>query len=137
MESHADPPESRSVWMVTEPGIEPPDFADGLLPTTRWHCQKIVNALERVFEYFAVEPPPAVLLLYRISLDSPTLHLLNRVRILLPALHLVVVTQQVDRDLIRAALEAGVDAYLIPPVPPNRLLEALDEIGRGGVVLHS
>ncbi len=50
----------------------------------------------------------------------------------LPGTHLVVVTQQLDRDYLRAAFRAGVCAYVAKQSASNELLLAINSVLRGG-----
>ncbi len=50
----------------------------------------------------------------------------------LPGTHLVVVTQQLDRDYLRAAFQAGVRAYVAKQSASNELLLAINSVLRGG-----
>ncbi len=49
----------------------------------------------------------------------------------LPGTHLVVVTQQLDRDYLRAAFGAGVRAYVAKQTASNELLLAINAVLRG------
>ena len=56
----------------------------------------------------------------------------RQLAIQLPGTHLVVVTQQLDRDYLRAAFQAGVRGYVSKQSASSELLLAINSVLRGG-----
>jgi len=56
----------------------------------------------------------------------------RRVKALLPATQVVMLTVYEDTDLIFAALAAGATGYLLKRTPPDELLDGIRDVHRGG-----
>ncbi|MEO5821413.1 MAG: response regulator transcription factor [Vicinamibacteraceae bacterium] len=61
----------------------------------------------------------------------------RRLRTLLPALQVVMLTVYEDTDLIFAALAAGASGYLLKRTPPDELLGGILDVHRGGSPITS
>lgn len=55
----------------------------------------------------------------------------------LPSLQIIMLTVYEDSERIFRALKAGADGYLVKSSPPKVLLEAIDDVGRGGSPMSS
>ncbi|HEY5914071.1 MAG TPA: response regulator transcription factor [Verrucomicrobiae bacterium] len=55
----------------------------------------------------------------------------------LPSLQILMLTVYEDSDRIFRALKAGADGYLVKSSPPEALLEAIDDVHRGGSPISS
>lgn len=55
----------------------------------------------------------------------------------LPSLQIIMLTVYEDSESIFRALKAGADGYLVKSSPPAVLLEAIDDVGRGGSPISS
>jgi DNA-binding NarL/FixJ family response regulator len=55
-----------------------------------------------------------------------------RLKTLLPALQIVMITVYTDIDTVFKALRAGASGYLLKRSPPERILEAITEVRQGG-----
>jgi len=55
----------------------------------------------------------------------------------LPSLQIIMVTVYEDSERIFRALKNGADGYLVKSSPPEILLEAIDDVGRGGSPMSS
>ena len=56
---------------------------------------------------------------------------------LLPAVQIIMLTVYEDSDRIFRALKAGADGYLVKSSPPEVLLDAIDNVQRGGSPISS
>ena len=54
-----------------------------------------------------------------------------------PALHLIMLTVYEDSDMIFKALQAGATGYLLKRSAPDKILEAIVEVSRGGAPMSS
>ncbi|MCL5098501.1 MAG: response regulator transcription factor [Candidatus Omnitrophica bacterium] len=61
----------------------------------------------------------------------------RQLRILSPAVNVVMLTVYEESDRIFRALEAGAVGYLLKPTPSAEILEALEEVQRGGSPMSS
>jgi DNA-binding NarL/FixJ family response regulator len=55
-----------------------------------------------------------------------------RLKLLLPTLPVLILTMYEENDLIFDALRAGANGYLLKSMPPEELLQALEEVQAGG-----
>jgi DNA-binding NarL/FixJ family response regulator len=65
--------------------------------------------------------------------DGSGVDCVTRIAPLLPETQILMLTVYQDTDSIFAALSAGAHGYLVKPVMPDRLLEAIREVREGGV----
>jgi DNA-binding NarL/FixJ family response regulator len=80
-------------------------------------------------------PPPDVLLL---DIGLPGMSGIDGVRALRtrwPDLRILILSVHGDDDLVFTAICAGACGYLLKDTPPDRLLEALAQVHRGGAVM--
>ena len=96
-----------------------------------FRCRGLYGSVEEALA--GVRPPlPDVML---IDLGLPGASGIDGIRAFAarhPALVLIVLTIYEDNDRIFDALCAGASGYLLKKTPPERLLEAIEEAGRGG-----
>lgn len=65
------------------------------------------------------------------------LECVGELKSLLPTMEILVLTVHDDPQRLYQALEGGASGYLVKPVPPTRILEALQEIRQGGSPMSS
>ncbi|MFW5418851.1 response regulator transcription factor [Nocardiopsis sp. CNT-189] len=83
----------------------------------------------------ALRRPDVVLMDLRLTGDMDGVQTTRRVRALPdPPRVLVLTTYESDTDIIRA-IDAGASGYLLKDSPPERLFDAVREVGRGETVL--
>jgi DNA-binding NarL/FixJ family response regulator len=89
----------------------------------------------------AIEQIPAVgpdVVLMDINLPGLSgVECVRRLKALMPALQVVMLTVYEDTDLIFAALAAGATGYLLKRTPPDELLGGIEDVYRGGSPMTS
>jgi DNA-binding NarL/FixJ family response regulator len=81
--------------------------------------------------------PPDVLLM---DINLPQMSGIDAVRELkqrLPKMQIIMLTIETDSERVFASLEAGATGYLVKSLPPAKLLEAIEEVHRGGSPMSS
>jgi DNA-binding NarL/FixJ family response regulator len=101
-----------------------------------FHCVGSHRTAEAALKHLPVEPPDVLLLDLELR-DTSGLELISQVVARWPGLAILVLTIQDDSARIFEALEAGAIGYLIKPVSPTRLLEAIAEAHAGGSPMAS
>ena len=104
--------------------------------TNGFHCIGSHRTAEAALKHLPGEQPDVLLL----DLELPNtqgIELISEVVTRWPKLSILVVTMHDDSARIFAALEAGAIGYLIKPVSPVKLLEALAEAHAGGSPMAS
>lgn len=61
----------------------------------------------------------------------------RRLKAAVPGLHILMLTVYEDADLIFKALAAGASGYLLKRMPPDKLIEAIQDVHRGGSPMSS
>ena len=77
------------------------------------------------------EPPTIVL----VDINLPGMsgiECVARLKSLVPGLHVLILTMYEENDLIFDALRAGANGYLLKSMPPDELLQALEDVQAGG-----
>jgi len=101
-----------------------------------FHCIGSHRTAEAALKHLPIEQPDVLLL----DLGLPKiqgLELISTVSACWPKLAILVLTIQDDSARIFEALEAGAIGYLVKPVAPARLLEAIAEAHAGGSPMAS
>lgn len=101
-----------------------------------FECVGAHPSAESALSHVAQEKPDVVLL----DLELPSLSGLEcipRLKARAPKSQIVIVTIHDDSHRIFKALEAGACGYLVKPVPPAEILEAIAEVHRGGAPMSS
>ena len=99
-------------------------------------CVGAHGSAETALKSVSIETPEVVLL----DLELPGksgLDLIAELNLKHPEIEIVVLTIHDDTNRIFAALEAGSSGYLIKPVAPARILEALMDVHHGGAPMPS
>jgi DNA-binding NarL/FixJ family response regulator len=94
-----------------------------------------INA-EKALKKLARECPDVVLL----DLELPGMsgiEFIRKIRSCRPRTEILVLTLHDEARLIFEALESGATGYLVKPVEPSRILEAITEVWRGGAPMSS
>ncbi len=99
-------------------------------------CVGAHSSAETVLRSVPVEKPEAVLLDLELPGQSG-LDLIAELNVKHPEIEIVVLTIHDDTHRIFAALEAGASGYLVKPVPPARILEAIIEARNEGAPMSS
>lgn len=76
--------------------------------------------------------PPTVVL---VDINLPGMsgiECVARLKGLVPGLHVLILTMYEENDLIFDALRAGANGYLLKSMPPEELLQALEDVQAGG-----
>jgi DNA-binding NarL/FixJ family response regulator len=60
-----------------------------------------------------------------------------RLKQLLPALQVIMITMYTDTEKVFSALRAGASGYLLKRSPPEKILEAIKEVSQGGAPMTS
>jgi DNA-binding NarL/FixJ family response regulator len=101
-----------------------------------FHCSGAHATAESAFKLLAREKPDVLLL----DLELPRANgddCIGGLKQKLPSLEILVLTIHETPQRIFKALEAGASGYLIKPVSPARLLEAIAELRSGGAPMSS
>jgi DNA-binding NarL/FixJ family response regulator len=96
-----------------------------------FHCVGTHESAESALKALASEQPQILLL----DLELPQMsgeEFILKVRRRQPNIEILVLTIQDEPRRIFAALEAGATGYLVKPVPPAKILDALREVISGG-----
>jgi DNA-binding NarL/FixJ family response regulator len=99
-------------------------------------CGGAYPTAEAALQNISSDRPDVVLLDLQLPAKSG-LDCLSEISVRWPALPILVLTICDDADRIFRALEAGASGYLLKPVAPTRLLEAIAEIHAGGAPMSS
>ena len=101
-----------------------------------FRCIGAHRTAEAALKHLPVEQPDVLLLDLELP-NTPGLELISNVIARWPKLAILVLTIQDDSARIFEALEAGAIGYLVKPVSPTRLLEAIAEAHTGGSPMAS
>ncbi len=104
--------------------------------TEGFRCTAVYANAEQALQQIPEEPPDVVLM----DLNLPGvsgIECVRRLKRLLPALQIMVLTVHEDSDKVFAALEAGAGGYLLKRTPTDKLLEAIQDLHRGGAPMSS
>jgi DNA-binding NarL/FixJ family response regulator len=99
-------------------------------------CTAVYANAEQALQQIPREPPDVVLM----DLNLPGvsgIECVRRLKKLVPHVQIMVLTVHEDSDRIFAALEAGAGGYLLKRTPPDKLLEAIQDLHRGGAPMSS
>jgi DNA-binding NarL/FixJ family response regulator len=97
----------------------------------RFHCVSQHESAERAIAELPGVGPDVVLM--DINLPGMSgVECVRRLKPLLPATQVVMLTVYEDTDLIFAALAAGATGYLLKRTPPDELLDGIRDVHRGG-----
>ncbi len=91
---------------------------------------------EAALQNVALEAPDVILL----DLELPGmqgLELIAKLKEKQPSAEIMILTIHDDSRMIFRALQSGASGYLVKPVPPADLLEAIEEVHRGGSPMSS
>jgi DNA-binding NarL/FixJ family response regulator len=61
----------------------------------------------------------------------------SKLKQLLPALQVIMITMYADTDKVFGALRAGASGYLLKRTPPEKILEAIRDVSQGGAPMTS
>lgn len=99
-------------------------------------CISACESAEQALRQIPKDPPDVALM----DINLPGLSGIECVRQLrdkLPNMHTVMLTIEEDSRRVFQSLEAGASGYLVKNVPPARILEAIEEVHRGGSPMSS
>jgi len=95
-------------------------------------CASAEEAMERIH----VLKPDVVLMDIKLP-GMSGIECVTHLKSLLPSLQIIMLTVYEDSERIFRALKAGADGYLVKSSPPEVLLEAIDDVRRGGSPMSS
>jgi DNA-binding NarL/FixJ family response regulator len=101
-----------------------------------FRCAAVYANAEEALRQIPRQPPDVVLM----DLNLPGvsgIECVRRLKKLLPRQQILVLTVYEDSDKVFAALEAGAGGYLLKRTPPDKLLEAIQDIHQGGAPMSS
>jgi DNA-binding NarL/FixJ family response regulator len=99
--------------------------------TTTLRCLHTYATGEKALADIPRHPPDVAL----VDINLPGMsgvECVARLKLLLPALPVLILTMYEENDLIFDALRAGANGYLLKSMPPEELLQALEEVQAGG-----
>jgi DNA-binding NarL/FixJ family response regulator len=95
-----------------------------------FRCLSTHATAEEALRKIPANPPDVILM--DINLPGMSgVECVQKLRALLPRLHVLMLTMYEDGDLIFKSLTAGASGYLLKRTPPAKLLEAIEEVHRG------
>jgi DNA-binding NarL/FixJ family response regulator len=99
-------------------------------------CVCACESTEEALRKLRVDPPHVVLmdinLPHRSGIDC-----VRQLRIQLPQVQIIMLTIEEDSDRVFESLAAGATGYLVKNVPPASILDAIQEVHRGGSPMSS
>jgi DNA-binding NarL/FixJ family response regulator len=95
-----------------------------------FRCVSTHANAEEALREIPQNPPDVVLMDINLPCMSG-IECVQKLRTLLPQLHVLMLTMYEDSELIFKSLTAGASGYLLKRTPPVKLLEAIDEVNRG------
>ena len=96
-----------------------------------YQCVEAFPDAEQALARFPQDPPDVAL----VDINLPGMSGIECVRHLkarAPRLEILMLTIETDAERVFQSLAAGASGYLVKNVPPSKLLEAIDEVVRGG-----
>lgn len=103
---------------------------------TGFQCIAAYASAEQALQQIPRNIPDVVLM----DLNLPGIsgiECVRRLKKLIPGLQIMVLTVYEDSDKVFAALEAGAGGYLLKRTPPDKLLEAIEDLHQGGAPMSS
>lgn len=101
-----------------------------------FQCVGAFATAEAALRRIPVLSPNVVLMDLRLpGMDG--LECTRRLKVLCPATQILVVTVEEDPERVFAVLEAGASGYLVKGASPARVMEALEELRKGGAPMSS
>jgi DNA-binding NarL/FixJ family response regulator len=91
---------------------------------------------EEALRLIPANPPEVVLMDINLPRMSGV-ECVRRLKVALPAIQVIMLTVYNDEDLIFQALEAGASGYLLKGLSTDKIVEAIEEVKRGGAPLSS
>lgn len=111
-------------------------YAELLNRTPGFTCCGTFSDAESALSGIAAAVPDVVLLDIQLP-GMSGVECAGRLKSLLPAVNLVMLTAYDDSDLIFRALENGAGGYLLKRTPPAELLRAIEDVMQGGAPMSS
>jgi DNA-binding NarL/FixJ family response regulator len=99
-------------------------------------CAGACISAEEALEMIPVRRPDVVLMDIRLP-GMSGIDCVAELKQLLPALQIIMLTVYEDSERIFRALKAGAGGYLVKSGPPEKLLEAIIDVSRGGAPMSS
>ena len=91
---------------------------------------------EEALRLIPANPPEVVLMDINLPRMSGV-ECVRRLKVALPSIQVIMLTVYNDEDLIFQALEAGASGYLLKGLSTDKIVEAIEEVKRGGAPLSS
>jgi DNA-binding NarL/FixJ family response regulator len=99
-------------------------------------CRQACRTAEEALRKIPAQPPDVVLM--DINLPGKSgVECVGELKAILPALQIIMLTIEEDARRVFASLEAGASGYLVKNLPPAKILEAIEEVHRGGSPMSS
>ncbi|MDB6028652.1 MAG: DNA-binding response regulator [Verrucomicrobiales bacterium] len=101
-----------------------------------FRCLATYPSAEQALKGIPQTPPDVAL----VDINLPVLsgvECVRRLKVMLPKLQIIMHTVYEDSEVIFDALEAGASGYLLKRTAPAQLLEAIQEVHRGGAPMSS
>lgn len=101
-----------------------------------FHCVSTYGSAEAALKGLPADRPDVVLMdIHMAGMDG--IECVQRLKALLPAIQIVMLTVYEDTDQIFKALAAGASGYLLKRLTPTKLLDAIREVHAGGSPMSS
>jgi DNA-binding NarL/FixJ family response regulator len=131
-----DPPDV-TVWLVEDNDLYRTTITAIINKTGRLSCEKAFVSCEDALKSLENEVPPDVMLM-DIGLPGMSgIEGVKRIKAIIPSTHMVMLTAFEEDEKIFEAICAGASGYLLKSSPAERILEAVDEVLRGGAPMNA
>lgn len=101
-----------------------------------FQCQCACKNAEEALQKIPLDPPEVVLMDINLPRQSG-IACVRDLKARLPDLQIIMLTIEEDNERVFQSLEAGANGYLVKNVPPVKILEAVEEVHRGGSPMSS
>ncbi|OZI06735.1 DNA-binding response regulator [Siphonobacter sp. BAB-5385] len=129
-------PEIINVCIVEDDSVIREGFALLIDGTSGFHIVNTYASCEEALPHLNQDAPDVVLM----DIELPGMNGIegiSRIKKARPQTNIIVITVYENDDLVFKALCAGAGGYLTKNMPPNRLLEAIQEIQNGGAPMST
>jgi DNA-binding NarL/FixJ family response regulator len=129
--------ESVNIWLIEDNDIYRNSIVSLIDQANGMRCRRSFRSCEEALEVLEDEFAPELILL-DIGLPGMSgIEGLQRIRSISPSTRLIMLTVYDDDEKIFNAICAGASGYLLKSSPPNKIIESLQEVLRGGAPMNA
>jgi len=135
--TYAPPGEKLDVWLVEDNALYRETIADLLNDAPALRCAMSFTSCEEALAALEEDLLPEVILM-DIGLPGMSgIEGVGRIKALVPAVHIIMLTVHHDNEKIFRAICAGAAGYLLKTSSPEEILRAIDKVRRGGAPIDA